>query len=166
MAFLPGGGRWHGLSAGSETEQTTSRGQDAAVGDGRTTDPADWSYDDTSWSQCRHVARSLVGTPNYIAPEVLSQSGACSMLKLPLVGFVNPPPIGERERSIEMSVSVSLCVCLSAITSSELHQFLCMLPMAVARSSSGRTVLRYVLQVLRMTSYLLISKGCSTSPPG
>jgi len=33
------------------------------------------SHSDRNWSQCRRVARSLVGTPNYIAPEVLSQSG-------------------------------------------------------------------------------------------
>ena len=41
-----------------------------------------------------------------------------------------------RERSIVMSVSVCLCVCMSAIISSELHvryssKFLCVLPIAV-----------------------------------
>ena len=41
-----------------------------------------------------------------------------------------------------MSVSVCLCICLCAIIFSELHvqsspNFSCMLPMAVARSSSG-----------------------------
>jgi len=59
-------------------------------------------------------------------------------------------------------------VCLSAIISSEQHamftNFLCMLPMAVARSS-GSVVIRYVLPVLWMTSYLLMIQGCSTSPP-
>jgi len=40
----------------------------------------------------------------------------------------------------------------------------CMLSMSVARSSSGGVVIRYVLLVLWMTSYLLISQGCSTSP--
>jgi len=39
-----------------------------------------------------------------------------------------------------------------------------MLTMAVARSFSGGVVIRYVIPVLWMTSYLLISKGCSTSP--
>ena len=48
---------------------------------------------------------------------------------------------------------VSLCVCLSAIVSSELHvrsslNFLRMLPMAVARSFSGGVVIRYVLTVM------------------
>jgi len=33
------------------------------------------------------------------------------------------------------------------------------------RSSSGGVVVRYVLPVLWMTSYLLISQGFSTSPP-
>ena len=35
---------------------------------------------------------------------------------------------------------------------------LCMLPMAVARSSPGGVVIRYLLPVLWMTSYLLISQ--------
>ena len=66
---------------------------------------------------------------------------------------------------------VFLWVCLSAIISSELHvlsspNLLSMLPMAVNRPSSGGVVTRYVLPVLWMTSYyLLISQGCSTSPP-
>ena len=37
--------------------------------------------------------------------------------------------------------------------------------MAVARSSSGSLVIRYVFPVLWMTSCLLISQSCSTSPP-
>ena len=48
----------------------------------------------------------------------------------------------ERWRSIAMSTSVCVCVCLSARISPEPHArslpiFLCMLTMAVARSSSG-----------------------------
>ena len=83
---------------------------------------------------------------------------------------ITSPPI--RERSIVMSVSVCLCVfvCLSAIISPELHvrsspNLLRMLLMAVARSSSGGVVICHVLPVLWMTSYLLISQGCLTSPP-
>jgi len=65
---------------------------------------------------------------------------------------------------------VCLSVCLSAIISLELHirsspNFVCMLPTAVAQSSSGGVVICYVLPVLWMTSCLLISQGCSTSPP-
>ena len=63
---------------------------------------------------------------------------------------------------MSVSVCLSVCVCLSAIISSELHvrsspNFLCMLPMAVARSSSSDAAMRYVLPVLWMTSYLHIS---------
>ena len=52
-------------------------------------------------------------------------------------------------------------VCLFARISVELHarsspNFLCMLPVAVAQSSSGTFTIRYVLPVLWMTSYLHI----------
>ena len=72
-----------------------------------------------------------------------------------LVSFVTPPPIN---RGAEY--------CVSAIISSELlvrssPNVVCLLPMAVARSSSGGVVIHYVLPVLWMTSYLLISQGCS-----
>ena len=40
---------------------------------------------------------------------------------------------------------------------SDLHHFLCMLPMTVAQSSSGGVVIPYVFPVLWMTSYLHIS---------
>ena len=78
--------------------------------------------------------------------------------------------IGERSVIMSMSVFDRLCVCLSAIISLEPHvrsspNFLCMLPMAVALSSSGNVMICYVLPVLWMTSYLLISQGCSTSSP-
>jgi len=48
-----------------------------------------------------------------------------------------------------VSLYVCLRVCLSEIISSELHvrsspNFLCMLPMAVARSSSGGVMIQYV----------------------
>jgi len=66
-------------------------------------------------------------------------------------------------------VCVCVCVCVFVIISSELHvlaspSFLRLLPMAVARFSSGGVVIRYVLPVLWMTSYFLILQGCSTSP--
>ena len=89
--------------------------------------------------------------------------------------IVTPPPIGSAEYCDErvcLSVCqcMCLCVCLSAIISLELHVrsspiFFCVLPMAVARSSSGGVVTRHVLPFLWMTSILLISQGCSTSPP-
>ena len=70
---------------------------------------------------------------------------------------------------VRACVCVSVCLCLSAIMSLELHvrsspNFLCMLPVAVAWSSSGGVAISYVHPVLWMTSYLLISHGCSMSP--
>ena len=64
----------------------------------------------------------------------------------------------------------SVCVCLSAIMSPELHIrsspiFLRVLPMAVARPSSGGVVICCVLPVLWMTSCLPISHGCSRYRP-
>ena len=52
---------------------------------------------------------------------------------------------------------VCVCVCLSTIMSSEIlfrssPNLLCMLPMAVAQSSSGGVVIGYILPVLWMTS--------------
>ena len=72
------------------------------------------------------------------------------------------------ERSIVMSMSVCVCpwTCLRNYTS-DLHQFLlCLLFMAVARSSSGGIMICYIFPVLLMTSYLHISWGCSTLPLG
>jgi len=68
-------------------------------------------------------------------------------------------------------VCLCVCVCLSPIISSELRgqyspNFLCLLPVAVARSSSGGVVVCYVFPVLWMTSYLHISWDCSMSLPG
>jgi len=56
-------------------------------------------------------------------------------------------------------VCLSVCLCLSVRVSPKLHvrylsNVLCMLPMAVARSSSDGVVICYVFLVLWMTSYL------------
>ena len=62
------------------------------------------------------------------------------------------------------------CVCLSVRehisgnTRLTFTSFLCMLPIAVARSSSGDVAICYVLPVLRMTSCLRISQWSSTWP--
>ena len=76
----------------------------------------------------------------------------------------------DRERGVLRWACLSVCVCLSAIISSELHSdlrhFFCLLAMAVALSYSGGVVIRYLFPVLWMMSYLHISWGCSTSPPG
>jgi len=66
-----------------------------------------------------------------------------------------------------------VCVCVFVCPrsylrnyTSNLHQiFVRVTAVAVARSSSGGIVMRYTLPVLWMTSCLLISQGCSSSPP-
>jgi len=66
--------------------------------------------------------------------------------------IVTPPPIGKRSIVMSVSHSVCVCVCLPEIISSELHvrssPIFCVLPMAEARSSSGGAMVRYVLPVL------------------
>jgi len=75
--------------------------------------------------------------------------------------------------SLRVSVCVSLCVCVCVCLSVRDHifgntrpiftNFLCMLPMTVARSSSGGVVTCCVLPVYRWR-YIYTSQGCSTSP--
>ena len=65
-----------------------------------------------------------------------------------------PPPIRQRSTAISVSVCLSVCVFVCAPSylcnyTSDLHQiFSSMLPMAVARSSSGGVVICYVFPVL------------------
>jgi len=76
------------------------------------------------------------------------------------------------DKRVCVCVCACACVCVFVCPrsylrncTSDLHQiFLWMLPVAVARSSSGGVVIRCVLPVLWMTSQLLISQCCSTSP--
>jgi len=72
---------------------------------------------------------------------------------------------------MSMSVCLSVCACLSVMISLELHvwsspNFLYMLRMAVAQSSSGGVMISYIFPVLWMTSHLHISWCCSTLLPG
>jgi len=66
---------------------------------------------------------------------------------------------------------VCLCVCVGVFVCPRSYlrnytsNFFCLLLMAVAQSSSGDVMICYILPDLWMTSYLLISQGCSTSPP-
>jgi len=82
--------------------------------------------------------------------------------------FVTPPSIGER-RSIVMSMSVclSVCVCLPVHDHIlfHLHQIFVHVTYGRGSVSSGGIVIRYVLPVLWMMSYLLTSQDCSTSLP-
>ena len=84
-------------------------------------------------------------------------------------------PLGERSIMMSASVCMSACVYVYVFVCprsylwnyvSDLQIFLCMLPMAVAWSSSGGIVIHYIFLLLSMMSYLHISWGCWTSPPG
>ena len=78
--------------------------------------------------------------------------------------LVTPPPIGEREVLRWACLSACVCVCSRSYLrnyTSDFHQFLCMLPMAVARYSSDVVMILYVFPVLWMTSYLHISTETS-----
>jgi len=88
------------------------------------------------------------------------------LLRYHLNAYLNvfTPPIGQR--SIVMSVFTCMCMCLRVSVCprsylrnymSDLHQFLCVLPMAVARSRSDGVMILHVFPVLWMTSYLHIS---------
>jgi len=92
------------------------------------------------------------------AQKVLQLIGLLIVPVFGLLGLVTPPPIGER--SIVMSESARDHI--FGTTYLTFIKFLCM---AVAGSFSGGVMIRYILPVLWMTSYLLISQGCSTSQP-
>jgi len=86
--------------------------------------------------------------------------------------LINPPLIGEQ--SIVMSVSVflwSVCVFVCRRShlrnyTSDLHQCFVHVTYGCGSVLSGSVVMIcYVLPVLWMTLYLLISQDCSTSPP-
>ena len=67
-------------------------------------------------------------------------------------------------------VCVCACVCVCFYVRDHIFgttppiftKFFCLLLIAAARFSSGGVAIRYVLPVLWMMSYLLISQGCST----
>ena len=65
------------------------------------------------------------------------------------------------DQPVCLCVCVSVCVCLSASISLQWlgrspRNFVCRSAVAVARSSSGGVVIRYVLPVLWMTSHMAI----------
>jgi len=83
------------------------------------------------------------------------------------MNIITPPPIGSAEYCDErLYVCLSVCVCVYVFVcprpyrlnyTSDLYRILCVLAMDVARSSTGGVVIRYVILVLWMTSYLHIS---------
>jgi len=68
-----------------------------------------------------------------------------------------------------LCVSVCVCVCLFVCdhifgtTRPIFTRFLCLLPMAVARSSSGGVVIRYILLFFCFIDDDIISQGCTSS---
>ena len=91
--------------------------------------------------------------------ESPASSWPCAELSRRRVGGAELAAPNRRHRVV---LDRSVCVCLSVRDhlrnyTSDLRQFLCMLPIIVARSSSSGVVICYVhvLPVLLMTSYLL-----------
>ena len=87
-----------------------------------------------------------------------------------LLYLVTLLPVGVTEYCNErICLSVSLFVCLSVhahisrTTDSSSHDFLCMLPMAMAWSS-GSIAIRYILPVLWVMSHFDVPYGCLTLP--
>jgi len=64
--------------------------------------------------------------------------------------------MGAEYRDVEVSVRLSVREHISRTAGPTLTKFLRMLPMAVARSSSGDVAICYILPVLWMTSHLHI----------
>ena len=101
--------------------------------------------------RCPAASRTRLDTP----PASRHRLYACRYYSAP-----------DRERRVLwwacLSVCLFVCVCLSTIISPERHvrsspYFLCLLPVAVARSSYGGVMMCYVFPVLWMTSYLNIN---------
>ena len=105
------------------------------------------------------VHKGFLTTMRYTNPCTHSLTNL-DFATLPIQILITPLLIGKQ--SNVMSVSVCVRVCLSAIISLELHVrsspiFVCMLPMAMAQSSSDSIVICCIFPVLWMTSYLHIS---------
>ena len=62
--------------------------------------------------------------------------------------LITPPPIGEQRIAMSVSVCLSVRNHIFGTTRPIFTNFLCLLPMALARSLSGGVVIRYVLPVL------------------
>jgi len=140
---------------------------------GRTDDVAGagasrWKVDVRQFERCSAVHRRHAAVRRHHLHTDNTRLFAKS-LHLHVFIAISPPAIGER--SIVMTVSVRVCVFLSVRehisgnTRPISTKFLCVLPVAVARSFSGGVAISYALPVLWMTSYLRISQGSSTWPP-
>ena len=113
---------------------------------------------------CTSPCTSYQHSPSY-------HSIPSSTARRPSSGFYSATDRAAEYCDERVCVCVCVCVCVSVCPRSclrnytsdlhhvHVHHCDCMLPMAVARSSSGRVETRYVLPVLWMTSYLHIGQG-------
>ena len=121
-----------------------------------------WNMSWVNWTKIGHWKELFLLACKPFHPNLARDPSTC----ICWVCFSIPDRGAEYcDKRVCLSVCLSVSVCLSTITSSIFTNFLCTLPVAVTQSSSGGVMIRYVLPVLWMTSYLLISQGCSTSPP-
>jgi len=117
----------------------------------------------TSYTRTIKIASPDPETIGFEEVEVKVRAGMfCSF-------YYSAPEWGTEYCDERVCVSLSLCLSVHdhifRTARPIFTSFLCMLPMAVTRASAGGVVIGYVLPVLWMTLYLLISQGCSTSPP-
>jgi len=87
---------------------------------------------------------------------VSAQPSLADPIMSPASSSYSAPDRGVEYCDERVCLCVSVCVCLSAIISSRTTRpiftnFVCMLPRAVAQSSSGSVAICYVFPVLRMT---------------
>ena len=150
----------------------------------------DWDRRDASRNDVMHVCLVTSGhSPDTQITHMATSSSTANAVKWRrLFPFLDG--ITHNERKCDLLLLMCVCmsllhpwsgnrvfwwsrlsVCLSACkhlwkynTCLIFTKFLCMLPMAMARSSSGGIAICCVLLVLRMTAYLRISQGSSTLP--
>ena len=125
----------------------------------------------SNFTECYTAVRATFASVRVRIPTVALASNTAYALPR-----IRVPDTGAEycDECVCLSVCLCVCVCVCVFVcprsylrnyTSDLHQFfLYALPTAVARSASGGVVIRYVLPVSWMTSYLLKSQGCSTLP--
>ena len=72
--------------------------------------------------------------------------------------IIIPPPVRKKRVCVRVAVYLYICQHISGTTRPIFSNFLCVLPTAVSRSSSGGVATRYVFPVLWLTSFLHVNK--------
>jgi len=123
----------------------------------------------TGRTDCRGTGRRTDSVPLRRPCRIIARPVSIMLLLFLLLCPDRGAAYGDER--VCLSACVCVCVCLSirdhifGTIRPIFTKFLRLLPLAVARSFASGVVIRYVLPVLWMTSYLLTSQGCSTSPP-